>query len=101
DGDGDGKGLFVGMLGGGDPEPADTGVVVKPGVTEATLISIDQALTSKNDDAALDLIRPARDKFPDDPQLLWREGKALAMKRAKSSKVTALERYGEALDRER
>ncbi|HLT36014.1 MAG TPA: hypothetical protein VK034_07005, partial [Enhygromyxa sp.] len=73
---------------------------VKVGADEKTLIAIDQALTSKNEDAALDLIRPARDKHPNDPQLLWREGKALSMKRAKSSKVTALERYSEALDRD-
>ncbi len=100
DGDGDGEDLLVGKPdGGGDPaKPGDT--AAKPGIDEDTLIAIDQALTSKNEDEALDLIRPARDKFPDDPQLLWREGKALSMKRAKSSKVTALERYGEALDRD-
>lgn len=77
-----------------DPDPSTP----KPGADEATLISIDTALTSKNEDGALALIRPARDKFPNDPQLLWREGKALAMKKAKSSRVSALERYGEALD---
>lgn len=88
-------GLWVGKHDDPDPEPPSR----PPGIDEDTLIAIDQALTSKNEDAALDLIRPARDKFPEDPQLLWREGKALSMKRAKSSKVTALERYGEALDR--
>ena len=79
------------------PEPPEPPEQLPPGVDEDALIAIDVALTSKNDDEALDLIRPARDKFPDDPQLMWREGKALAMQRAKSSKVTALERYAEAL----
>jgi serine/threonine protein kinase len=77
-----------------DPHPA------KSAVDEETLIAIDLALTSKNEDEALTLIRPARDKFPHDAQLLWREGKALSMKKAKSSRVTALERYGEALDQD-
>jgi tRNA A-37 threonylcarbamoyl transferase component Bud32 len=67
-------------------------------VDDEVLVAIDMALTSKNEDEALDLIRPARDKFPEDPKLLWREGKALSMKRSKSSRVTALERYGEAFD---
>jgi serine/threonine protein kinase len=81
------------------PEPDGPGPSTsKPGADEATLIEIDLALTSKNEDGALALIRPARDKFPNDAQLLWREGKALAMKKAKSSRVSALERYGEALD---
>ena len=97
DGGSGGEGLLVGMMS-DQLASTETGAAAKPGVSEETLISIDQALTSKDDEAALDLIRPARDKFPDDPQLLWREGKALGMKRAKSSKVTALERYGEALD---
>jgi serine/threonine protein kinase len=99
DGDGDPASLLIGKT---DPATAEgDGDPAKPGVGEDTLIAIDQALTSKNEDAALDLIRPARDKFPDDPALLWREGKALSMKRTKSHRVTALERYGEALDRDR
>lgn len=79
--------------GDGAPQTAST-------VDEDTLIAIDQALSSKNEDEALNLIRPARDQAPEDPQLLWREGKALAMKRAKSSRVRALERYGQALERD-
>lgn len=77
-----------------EPTPATTGI------DEDTLIAIDVALTSKNEDEALTLIRPARDKFPNDPQLLWREGKALSLKKTKSSRVTALERYGQALDQD-
>jgi serine/threonine protein kinase len=111
DGDGDdgavaadastgGGGLLVGKTEDPVENPGDPVPAGHPGIDKDTLIAIDQALTSKNEDAALDLIRPARDKFPEDPQLLWREGKALSMKRAKSSKVTALERYGEALDRD-
>nr|WP_255216073.1 serine/threonine-protein kinase [Pseudenhygromyxa sp. WMMC2535] len=92
---GGGLGLVVAERGedeGGEDE------VEKPGASKETLISIDQALTSKNEDDALDVIRPALDQFPEDPQLLWREGKALSMKRARSSRLTALERYGDALD---
>jgi serine/threonine protein kinase len=77
-----------------DPQPDSP----KSKVDQDTLIAIDLALTSKNEDEALALIRPARDKYPHDAQLLWREGKAMSMKKAKSSRVTALERYGEALD---
>jgi serine/threonine protein kinase len=98
DSKGDSKGLLDGLSDTEEQPKPEIPKVKKPGIDEATLIAIDQALTSKNKDAALDLIRPARDKFPEDPQLLWREGKALAMDRAKSSKVTALERYGEALE---
>jgi serine/threonine protein kinase len=90
---------------GADSGPSEPGEQPSPttaagGPSEDILIAIDVALTSKNEDEALDLIRPARDKFPDDPQLMWREGKALAMKKAKSSRVTALERYGQALDQD-
>jgi hypothetical protein len=80
-------------------QPSTTRQTPKSQVDEGTLIAIDLALTSKNEDEALTLIRPARDKYPNDAQLLWREGKALSMK--KSNRVTALERYGEALDNDR
>ncbi|WP_181233958.1 serine/threonine-protein kinase [Enhygromyxa salina] len=86
---------------GGDAADTGSGTPIKPRADEKTLVAIDVALTSKNEDQALDLIRPARDKFPNDPQLLWREGRALAIKRAKSSRVTALERYSQALDQDR
>jgi hypothetical protein len=78
-----------------EPQPEPN---TKSQVEESTLIAIDLALTSKNEDEALALITPARDKYPHDAQLLWREGKAMSMKKAKSTRVTALERYGEALD---
>jgi serine/threonine protein kinase len=103
---------------GADNEPSTTGFVPsttgseselqpephtpkKSLVDDDTLIAIDLALTSKDEEKALALIRPARDKYPDDAQLLWREGKAMSMMKAKSSRVTALERYGEALDNDR
>ncbi len=77
-------------------EPIDETAGLVLGPDESTLVAIDQALTAKNDDEALRLIKPARDQFPDDPELLWREGKALSMSRSPTSKVTALERYGQA-----
>ncbi|MFV8751657.1 serine/threonine-protein kinase [Nannocystaceae bacterium ST9] len=79
-------------------EPIDDSAGGAPGPAEATLIAIDQALTAKNDEQALRLIKPARDEFPEDPGLLWREGKALSMSRTTANKVTALERYGQAFE---
>ena len=84
--------------GGGSAEAAETGGAV-PSVAHAPqeeLAEIDRLLLAKSGDAALALIKPLRDDYPDDPQLLWREGKALALKKAKRD--TALVRYGEALD---
>lgn len=107
--------VLIGSLGGDDedePSESDTGAAVatktdepkadteeaKHQVDEDTLIAIDQALTGGDSEAALELIRPALDENPENTQLLWREGKARAMKRSTSSKVTALERYAAALE---
>jgi hypothetical protein len=97
----DGPTVASGDDDGDDAGPQTNIIGAKPRADEKTLIAIDVALTSGNEDQALDLIRPARDKFPNDPQLLWREGRAMAIKRAKSSRVTALERYSQALDQDR
>jgi serine/threonine protein kinase len=82
--------------------PAETeGQVADPlaGIEHAPadeLAEIDRLLLAKSADPALALIKPLRDQYTDDPQLLWREGKALALK--KNKRDTALVRYGEALD---
>jgi serine/threonine protein kinase len=86
-----------------DPEgDGDGGSIVPdpniPGPDEATLVEIDQALTAKNQEQALRLIKPARDQYPNDPGLLWREGKALSLSKSTTNKVTALERYGQAFE---
>ena len=78
----------------GGEQPA----VAKPGADAETLAEIDKVLSGKNTEDALKLIRPQLDEFPDDAQLIWREGKALSFKKAKSDRVIALERYGEALE---
>ena len=60
---------------------------------------IDKTLAAKNGDSALDLIRPLKDKYPDDPQLLWREGRALNFAKG-NKKSLALTAYGDALERD-
>ncbi len=60
-------------------------------------VPIDRELSGKNREQALALIRTARDQFPQDGGLLWREGRALALARAEAERVSALHRYAEAL----
>jgi len=76
----------------------DSAAEGEAGVDAEALAEIDKVLTGKNSEEALQLIRPKLDEFPENPQLIWREGKALALKKAKSDRVIALERYGEALE---
>jgi serine/threonine protein kinase len=61
-------------------------------------IDIDRELSAKAPDRALTLIRSARDEFPADGGLLWREGRAMAMAKSNAERVTALHRYAEALE---
>jgi serine/threonine protein kinase len=68
------------------------------GPDDAVYIEIDRLLSAKSKDAALDRIRLARDEFPGDAGLLWREGRALALSKTKADRLTALQRYGEAID---
>lgn len=58
-------------------------------------LPIDRALTAGSSDGALDLLTPLREQFPDDPQLMWREGQALAL--AKNKGKQALELYDQAI----
>lgn len=60
---------------------------------------IDKLLSVKKGDAALDLIKPFKDKYPHDPQLLWREGRALTHTRYNKDSL-ALTAYGNALERD-
>jgi serine/threonine protein kinase len=69
------------------------------GAADARFADIDKMLSSKNGDSALDLIKPLKDKYPDDPQLLWREGRALTHTRS-DKKSLALAAYGDALERD-
>ncbi len=66
-------------------------------VSHQQLAAIDRYLLAKQDKQALVLIKPLRDKYPDHHLLLWREGKAFALKRSKRRQ--ALTRYADALDR--
>jgi len=66
--------------------------------TDAEISPIRKALLAKNPDDALVLIRPLRDRFPEDPTLLWFEGRSLSLQRGKQS--LALARYADALERD-
>jgi serine/threonine protein kinase len=61
---------------------------------------IDKMLAAKNGSSALELIRPLKDKYPNDPQLLWREGRALSFSKKSAQKSLALAAYGDALERD-
>ena len=76
--------------------PMPFGGPAKP--DESVYIEIDRLLSAKSMDPALDKIRVARDEFPNDAGLLWREGRALALSKTKLDRQTALQRYGEAID---
>jgi hypothetical protein len=92
---------------GATPDPAaEAGAAARPGDATASgpasespvadaLPEIDRLLLAKNGEAALELLAPLRERFPDDPGLAWREGRGLALKRA--TRETALMRYGEAV----
>jgi serine/threonine protein kinase len=80
----------------GKPPPIRMPFGNKP--DEAVYIEIDRLLSAKSKDSALERIKLARDEFPEDAGLLWREGRALALSKDKVDRQTALERYGEAVD---
>jgi len=81
---------------GGGPPPLPWTGAAKP--DEAIYVEIDKLLSAKSKDAALTKIRAARDEFPADPGLLWREGRALALSKSAADRQIALVRYGEAID---
>ncbi len=60
-------------------------------------VDIDRELSSKNAEAALALIKTARDHYPEDGGLLWREARALALSSSEAERTTALHRYAAAL----
>ena len=79
-------------------DEADTGASRRM-IDEGTFANIDREILAKHGDQALELIKPLRDKYPEDPQLLWREGQALALARGNKSDK-ALAAFGEAMDRD-
>ena len=50
-------------------------------------------LTAKDSEAALTRTRTARDEFPNDGGLMWREARALVLVGGETNRVTALERF--------
>lgn len=83
------------------PQTGDTSepeVVADAAISPEDLATIDRELIAKNGDDALLLIKPLRDRFPDNAQLLLREGRALALRRSK--RATALTRYAQAVERD-
>jgi serine/threonine protein kinase len=69
----------------------------RPKPAPQVYLEIDRELSAKNLEQARTLIRTARDQFPEDGGLLWREARALSMAKSDADHVTALHRYAEAL----
>lgn len=65
--------------------------------SDALYVAIDRELSARNSEQALTLIRSARDKFPKDGGLLWREARALGLGSTETARASALRRYAEAL----
>ncbi|MFO7567364.1 MAG: serine/threonine-protein kinase [Enhygromyxa sp.] len=80
-------------IGGSSPSVGGARPKPDPGV----YLDIDRELSGKNREQAMALIRSARDRFPEDGGLLWREARALVMAGTEAERVTALHRYAEAL----
>jgi tRNA A-37 threonylcarbamoyl transferase component Bud32 len=68
------------------------------GVSPTRLADIDRLLLADNTTEAEKLLEVLRDRFPEDAQLLWREGRLLAKDRRKKSQ--ALAAYGSAIDKD-
>ncbi|PRQ07420.1 serine/threonine-protein kinase [Enhygromyxa salina] len=78
----------------GDSDDPQRGERPKPDAK--VYLEIDRLLIAKDSAAALQVIAQARDEFPDDGGLLWRDGRALALAGGDANRVTALHRYAEA-----
>lgn len=76
-------GLLAGVMSAADP---------------VVLSQVDQLILTKEFDKAEGLLKPLRDQYPDDPTLLWRQGRILAASKRKQSQ--ALAAYGQALSLE-
>jgi len=75
---------------------ADDGLIADDsGPPAAVLAEVDRLLLAKRAVDALELLGPLRRQFPGNASLIWRDGKANALRRRK--KKEALELYGEAL----
>ncbi len=79
--------------------PATTQAEPSPdGPSAQQLAEIDKLLLAKNTEAAQKLVQPLRDEYPENVQLLWRQGRVLALQRKKRSQ--ALASYGDAIERD-
>jgi hypothetical protein len=63
---------------------------------ESVYVEIDRLLTSKQTETALTNIRAARDQFPNDGGLMWREARALTLMGGETNRVAALHRFADA-----
>jgi len=77
-------------------EPDDSGITL-PKPDSEVYLQIDRELSAKNSTQALELIHSARDRFPQDGALMWREARALALDSSQTARATALRRYADAL----
>jgi serine/threonine protein kinase len=77
-----------------NPSPRLVNPLIRP--DESVYLEIDRLLTSKQIDAALTNVRAARDEFPNDGGLMWREARALTLAGGETNRVTALHRFADA-----
>ncbi len=87
-----------GSAAGGDDDGLTKALPRKSAISDEELAEIDKLILAGNSTDALALIQPLRDEHPTDPVLLWRAGRALALKPTKHS--AALARYAEAVDQD-
>jgi serine/threonine protein kinase len=66
------------------------------GPDESLYLEIDRMLTAKDTEGALARVRTARDQFPNDGGLMWREARALTLAGGETNRVTALHRFANA-----
>jgi len=72
-------------------QPLENATLADP----AAIDQVDRLILTKEFDKAEELLKPLRDANPDDPRLLWRQGRILAASKRKQAQ--ALAAYGQAL----
>ncbi|KIG16452.1 Serine/threonine-protein kinase pkn2 [Enhygromyxa salina] len=77
-------------------EPDGAHAKERPKPDGSVYVEIDRLLIARDTATALQVIAQARDEFPEDGGLLWRDGRALALAGGDANRVTALHRYAEA-----
>lgn len=79
-------------------EPDESIVIDENSPPPAVLAEIDRLLLAKKATDAEKLLEPLQAQYPEDATLVWRQGKAMALRRKKTAQ--ALELYSQALEAE-